>query len=203
MIVHPPYSPVLAVSRRILCSLATTAVMLSLATAALAQTTGTQGAFKGFGSSKDPIQIEADNLGVASADQVVTITGNVQVRQRETTLTSQTMKIFYDQTAPSGAADPSGAGQLRRIEAAGGVKITQPGQAVTGEQGWFDLTTQKAEITGHVVLTQCNNAAKGSRLLINLKTGEYRLEGGQEGKRIQMSIQPDQKTGTPADGKCR
>ena len=183
-----------------------------IAPVAMAAATGTQGTFKGFGNSRDPIAIEADNLGVASADQVVTISGNVQVRQKDTTLSTQTLKIFYDQSSAPAPADPGAVGagqQLRRLEAAGGVKISQPDQTVTGDSGWFDMTSQRAEITGHVVLTQCKNIAKGSRLDINLKTGEYRLEGEQrgDGKRIQLLIAPDDKSSGPAgssgDGKCR
>ncbi len=187
---------------------------------ALAAATGTSNSFKGFGGGHDPIQIEADNLGVVSPDQVVTITGNVTVKQKETTLYTQTLKVFYEQAnaladaakpadpaKPADAAkpaDPSAVGQnsqLRRFEASGGVKITQPDQTVTGESGWFDMASQKAEVEGHVVLTQCKNVAKGSKLLINLKTGEYRLEG--EGKRIQILIDNQPKGQGSNDTKCR
>jgi lipopolysaccharide export system protein LptA len=156
---------------------------------------GTSNAFKGFGNSKDPIQIEADNLGVATPDQIVTITGNVQVQQKDTTLNTQVLKVFYENAQGTQApADPTSSGtQIRRFEASGHLVITQPNQTVTGDSGWFDMPSQKAEVLGNVVLTQCTNVARGSKLLINLRTGEYKLEGGDKG-RVQLSITNNDKS---------
>ena len=143
--------------------------------------TGTSSAFKGFGSSKDPISIDADNLGVAGPDQIVTITGNVVVKQKDSTLYTQLLKVFYENqpgATPAPGADPTTSGtQLKRFEAYQGVKITQPDQTVSGDTGWFDMQKQLAEVTGNVILTQCKNIARGSRLTVNLKTGEYHLFG--------------------------
>lgn len=166
------------------------------------------GTFKGFGNNKEPIQIEADNMGVASADQVVTITGNVHVQQKDATLTTQTLKVFYDQSQKPAAANADGpAGQLRRFEASGGLKITEPDQSVTGDSGWFDIPSQKAEVTGNVVLTQNKNVARGSKLLINLATGEYKLLGGGPGSgnngRVILLLDPNAKEGQGAQGKTK
>lgn len=162
------------------------------------------GTFKGFGNNKEPIQIEADNMGVASADQVVTITGNVHVQQKDATLTTQTLKVFYDQSqkpAPANADSPTG--QLRRFEASGGLKITEPDQSVTGDSGWFDIPSQKAEVTGNVILTQNKNVARGSKLLINLATGEYKLLGGGNNGRVILLLDPNSKEGQGAQGKTK
>ncbi len=164
------------------------------------------GTFKGFGNNKEPIQIEADNMGVASADQVVTITGNVNVRQKDATLTTQTLKVFYDQSqkpAAQTANADSPAGQLRRFEASGGLKITEPDQSVTGDSGWFDIPSQKAEVTGNVILTQNKNVARGSKLLINLATGEYKLLGGGTNGRVILLLDPNSKEGQGAQGKTK
>lgn len=162
------------------------------------------GTFKGFGNNKEPIQIEADNMGVASADQVVTITGNVHVQQKDATLTTQTLKVFYDQAQKPAAASADGpTGQLRRFEASGGLKITEPDQSVTGDSGWFDIPSQKAEVTGNVILTQNKNVARGSKLLINLATGEYKLLGGGTNGRVILLLDPNSKEGQGAQGKTK
>jgi lipopolysaccharide export system protein LptA len=183
-------------------------VLTMVAAQALAVEANAPTAFKGFGNNKDPIQIEADNMSVATPDQVVTFTGGVNVKQKDSTLATQTLKVFYDnspqsqavaqtqaqtqaQATPASPTTPNA--QLRRFEAAGGVKITEPDQSVTGDSGWFDIASQKAEVDGHVVLTQAKNVARGSRLLINLKTGEYKLEGGGPAGRIQLLIDPNSK----------
>jgi lipopolysaccharide export system protein LptA len=161
-------------------------------------------AFKGFGNSKDPIQIEADNMNVATPDQIVTFTGNVVVHQKTATLTTQELKVFYDNTkpaqpdaTPSPAATPGAPNaQLKRFEAAGGLKIAEPDQTVTGDSGWFDMATQKAEVNGHVILTHGKDVATGSKMQINLKTGIYRLEG-----RVQMLLNPGTSDGAAAPAK--
>jgi lipopolysaccharide export system protein LptA len=163
--------------------------------------------FKGFGNSKDPIQIEADNVSVATPDQIVTFTGNVNVKQKDSTLTTHELKVFYDNTPPTpGAAPPPAAGapnaQLRRFEASGGLKITEPDQTVTGDSGWFDMTSQKAEVDGNVVLTHAKDVARAAKLLINLVTGQYKLEGGGNTGRVIMLLNPgDNQTPAPAKPK--
>jgi len=185
-----------------------TLCVLSGATAGAQNTSS--GAFKGFGNNKDPIQIEADNMNVATPNQLVTFNGSVVVHQKDATLTTSELKVFYENNSQPGAtpvsAPPAGStpaapnAQLRRFEAAGGLKITEPDQSVTGDSGWFDIAAQKAEVDGHVVLTQAKNVARGSKLLINLKTGEYKLEGGGSAGRIQLMIDPNA-NGQPAPAK--
>jgi lipopolysaccharide export system protein LptA len=172
-------------------------LLAGLAGGVLLAATSAPTAFKGFGNSKDPIQIEADNMTVATPDQVVTFIGGVTVHQKDATLATQELKVFYDNSpqsqAPAAVASAaSGApnAQLRRFEATGGLKIAEPDQSVTGDSGWFDMSSQKAEVNGHVILTHAKDVARGSKLLINLKTGEYRLEGGGSNGKIQMMLNP-------------
>jgi lipopolysaccharide export system protein LptA len=155
-------------------------------------------AFKGFGSNaKDPIQIEADSLEVLDKDRNAVFNGNVSVRQRDTVLKTLRLKVFYEGKAAEGlAASSSGAGQqIRRFEAEGRVLISQKDQTVTGERGWFDMRAQTAQITGSVVLTQGRNVARGDRLTIDLKSGQYKLDNS--GGRVQLILEP-QKADAPA-----
>ena len=176
---------------------AAAALALSGAAALAAGESGMSEAFKGFGSNaKDPIQIEADSLEVLDKDQNAQFTGNVHVRQKDTTLKTLRLKVFYEGKAAAGLATAPAGGsaadqqQIRRLEAEGRVLITQKDQTVVGDSGWFDMRTQTAQINGHVVLTQCKNVARGDRLSIDLKSGQYKLDGS---GRVQLILDATKK----------
>ena len=157
-------------------------------------------AFRGFGSNgKDPIQIEADALEVLDRDRNAVFTGNVNVRQKDTVLKTQRLKVFYEGKAAEGFTQAAGGSnqQIRRFEAEGRVLINQKDQTVTGDQGWFDMRSQNAQITGTVVLTQGKNVARGDKLTVDLKTGRYKLEN--TGGRVQLILEPQKDGAKPAD----
>ncbi len=148
-------------------------------------------AFKGLGSNgKDPIQIEADSLDVMDRDRNAVFTGNVNVRQRDTVLKTQRLKVFYEGKAADGVSQAAATSnqQIRRFEAEGRILINQKDQTVTGDHGWFDMRSQTAQITGQVVLTQGKNVARGDKLSVDLKTGRYKLEN--TGGRVQLILEP-------------
>lgn len=182
----------------------TVLLALALAPAALAPADAlAQGsmseAFKGFGANrKDPIQIEADSLEVFDKDRNAVFTGNVNVRQKDTVLKTQRLKVFYEGKAAEGLAQASTGSnqQIRRFEAEGRVLITQKDQTVTGDHGWFDMRSQTSQILGSVILTQGKNVARGDRLTIDLKTGQYKLDNS--GGRVQLILEPQKNEATPA-----
>jgi lipopolysaccharide export system protein LptA len=175
----------------------TVLLALALAPAALAPADAlAQGsmseAFKGFGANrKDPIQIEADSLEVRDKESVALFSGNVLVRQSQTVMKAARLKVFYDSKPgqEGGAGLPSNQ-QFRRLEAEGRVTISQGDQTVTGEQGWFDMKSEEAMVTGGVVLTQGKNVARGERLAIDMKTGQYRLDAAKGSGRVQLTLEP-------------
>src|SRR5665213_598892 len=80
---------------------------MSVAGAAVAQhaATGVPNAMQGFSQNRDqPIHIEAPVLEVRDKKKEATFSGNVKVVQGDTTLTSETLVVFYEQ-AP--APDPA------------------------------------------------------------------------------------------------
>lgn len=170
---------------------------------AASETVGMSEAFKGFGSNgKDPIQIDADSLEVLDKDQNAVFTGNVHVLQKDTVLKTLRLKVFYEGKAAAalgGATAKPAAGtvkpaagadqqQIRRLEAEGKVLINQKDQTVVGDRAWFDMASQTAQVLGHVVLTQGTNVGRGDRLSIDLKTGQYKLDGG----RVQLILDSKQ-----------
>ena len=211
-------------------SLATAAFALALIApgAALAQSamSGVPNAMQGFSQNRDqPIQIEAASLEMRDKKKEATFAGNVKVVQGDTTMTSKTLVVFYDQAAaPAPAAPtaanakaaksapmqaatpgPGGSSSIRRLEAKGNVVVTQKDQVVTGDTAVFDTKTNLITMLGgagnQVVLTQCQNVLRGDRLLVDMTTGVSRVEsdsGRVQGLFIQSQGGSSGKCGTPA-----
>jgi lipopolysaccharide export system protein LptA len=179
----------------------TIAFLLTLATActATAQSSaqGVPNAMQGFSQNRDqPIQIEAASLEMRDKKKEATFSGNVKVIQGDTTMTSKTLVVFYENGSQSPAAAPAnaksaskpapplqsatpgpgGTSQIRRLKASGNVVVTQKDQVVTGQTAVFDTTTNLITMLGGVVLTQCKNVMRGDRLSVDMTTGVSRLE---------------------------
>ena len=155
---------------------------------------GVPNAMQGFSQNRDqPIQIEAASLEMRDKKKEATFSGNVKVVQGDTTMTSKSLVVFYDsgaaatpapanakgaKTAPMQAASPGpgGSSSIRKLEAKGGVVVTQKDQVVTGESAIFDTRANLITMAGGVVLTQCKNVLRGDRLLVDMTTGVSRVE---------------------------
>jgi lipopolysaccharide export system protein LptA len=191
------------------------AMVLSLAGAPLyAQPSkGPPNALQGFSQNRDqPVQIEATTLEVRDKDKVATFSGDVHVTQGDTNLRCKALVVFYEQddaTADKGkglkAASPGPGGQqrIKRLEARGGVVVTQKEQIATGETGVFDMKTNTVTLHGKVVMTQGQNVLRGDHLVVDLTSGVSRVESGKNGQgRVQGLFQPgsgalDLKSGMP------
>lgn len=150
---------------------------------------GVPNAMQGFSQNRDqPIQIEAGSLEMLDQKKQATFAGDVKVVQGDTTLKAQTLVVFYDakDSQPPGAKGkaamksaspgPGGSSSIRRLEARGGVVVTQKEQVVTGDLATFDPRANLITMKGNVVLTQCKNVLRGDRLLVNMTTGVSRVE---------------------------
>jgi len=178
------------------------------ATLTHAQTsTGVPNAMQGFSQNRDqPIQIEAASLEVRDKKKEAVFSGNVKVTQGDTTMSSKTLVVFYDQQdapppqqqpkqkgakpapgAPMQQAQPgpTGSSSIKRLEARGSVKVTQKDQVVTGDLAIFDTKANLMTMSGGVVLTQCKNVLKGDRLLVDMTTGTSRVESDSGTGRVQ------------------
>ena len=79
-----------------------------------------------------------------------------------------------EQSAGAGKSQPA---QLTRIEARGKVIVTSKnGQNATGDWADFDVKSNKVIVGGDVVLTQGKNVVRGTRLLIDMVTGESTIQ---------------------------
>jgi lipopolysaccharide export system protein LptA len=175
------------------------AAIFALATAAASEAAAQKAvqdvpnAMQGFSQNRDqPIKIEAASLELRDKKKQATFSGNVKVMQGDTTMTSKTLVAFYEKNAaPSASANsigtksaplksetpgPGGSSSIRRLEAKGGVVVTQKDQIVSGEAAVFDTRTNRIAMLGGVVLTQCKSVMRGDRLTVDMSTGVSRIE---------------------------
>jgi len=185
--------------RRIARGAGAAAFMLAMAAAghagAQSAVSGVPNAMQGFQQNRDqPIQIEAASLEMRDKKKEATFSGNVKVVQGDTTMTSNSLVVFYDSTpapaaapaanakaakaAPMQAATPGpgGSSSIKRLEAHGSVVVTQKDQVVTGDTAVFDTKTNLITMLGGIVLTQGKNVLRGDRLLVDMTTGVSRVE---------------------------
>jgi len=152
---------------------------------------GPPNALQGFSQNHDqPVHIEAATLEVRDKDKMATFSGDVRVTQGDTNLRCKTLKVYYEQDDANGdknkslkAATPGPGGQqrIKRLEAHGGVVVTQKDQTATGETGIFDMKSNTVTLNGTVVMTQGQNVLRGDRLVVNLTSGVSRVESGKNG----------------------
>jgi len=162
---------------------------------------GPPNALRGFSQNHDQqVHIEAATLEVRDKDKVATFSGDVRVTQGDTNMRCKTLMVFYeqddakaDQSKSLKAASPGPGGQqrIKRLEARGGVVVTQKDQTATGETGVFDMKSNTVTLNGEVVMTQGQNVLRGDRLVVNLTSGVSRVESGKNGRdRVQGLFVP-------------
>jgi lipopolysaccharide export system protein LptA len=186
-------------------------------TPAATASSGPPNALQGFSQNRDkPLKITSASLEVRDKEKIATFSGDVHLVQGDTTLRSKTLIVFYDDEA-DGKSDasksdaqkpakpPAVAGadaapisqQIRRVEAKGGVLVTQKDQTATGESGIFDMQANTVTLLGNVVISQGQNVVRGDRLTVDLNSGVSRVECGKtQGQcRVQALIQPNSMKG--------
>ena len=154
---------------------------------------GPPNALQGFSQNRDqPVKIQSDKMVVRDKDKMATFTGDVHVTQGDTEMHSKVLVVYYVdsskpgpapattmKTSPPGAAPGSGEQQqIRRIEATGGVLVTQKDQNAAGDSGIFDMQSNTVTLNGNVVVTRGKDVVRGQRLVVDLNTGVSRIDGG-------------------------
>ena len=129
---------------------------------------------------KAPVDIEADSLDVDDKQSSAVFVGGVVARQGSFTMRSTKLTAHY--VGGSGLGDPLAAkkgksenttAQLKEIRADGKVVITST-NAHKAEGDWakFDAKTNTVEVGGDVRLSQGKTVVRGTRILINMNSGE-------------------------------
>ncbi len=141
--------------------------------------------FNGFqAKSKDPVEVNANVLDISEKgkQRISVFSGNVVVSRGDTVLKAAKITLFSDLKSTSQDG-------FTRIEATGGVFVSSKDQTVTGQTAVVDMTTHVITVSGGVVLSQGGNVLTGSQLVVNLATGQARIEQD-AGKQIRGIFTP-------------
>ena len=160
-------------------------MILSAGAAAAALVAGA--AHAQLSQNKGPIDITGDSMVVHDPEHLIIWKGRVEALQDQDRLRTDLLNIWYKSAAkPAGAPKSAGTpggdfGAIDRMEATGNVYFVTPGQVAKGDKAVYTADNDTIVVTGDVVLTQGENVGRGSRLVINLATGNSTLEGGGAG----------------------
>jgi LPS export ABC transporter protein LptC/lipopolysaccharide transport protein LptA len=133
-----------------------------------------------------PVDLSADSLEVDDTRKVAVFRGDVDAAQDTFRITCAELSAFYKGDtglvdAASAAPQPKDAArtgtELTRIEARKDVRVTsKDGQTATGDWADFDTKANKVTMGGNVVLSKGKSMVRGTRLLIDLTTGEGKID---------------------------
>jgi lipopolysaccharide export system protein LptA len=155
-----------ALAARVLAAALTAAV--AFAAGATAQTAATPRL-----DTDTPIEISADALEVRQEAHIAVFRGNVDARQGNLRLHADSLTVHYRPEGGAGAANA-----ISRIDAEGSVFVSSPRETAQGARGVYDVERSIITLTDDVVLTRGENVVRGRRLVMNLTTGQSRIEGG-------------------------
>ena len=133
-------------------------------------------------SSKEPIEITADELEVFRIENKAIFTGTVEAVQGEMKLNADKMTVFYaqnnnDNNEKSTPSSPSAgsSNSIERIKATGKVFLSTPSETAQGNYGDYDLNTKTIKLNEEVVLTKGKNVVKGDFFVYNQETGHSKV----------------------------
>lgn len=137
--------------------------------------------FGNFGSSKEPIKIDADRLDVFDKEGRAVFSGNVVAVQGESTMNCSLMTVLYEQRREGGGAGTPGPqtaddSSIKKIDCKGPVTIVSKTQVATGDNASFDRVANKIYLTGNAALSDGPNVTRGERVVYDLNTGVANVE---------------------------
>jgi len=131
-----------------------------------------------------PIDITADSLDVDDHRKLAVFRGDVDATQDTFNIRCAELSAFYKGEA--GLVDAADMGaqrqgksktELTRIEARKDVHVTsKDGQTATGDWADFDTKANKVTMGGNVVLSKGKSMVRGTRLVIDMTTGESKID---------------------------
>lgn len=127
-----------------------------------------------------PVEVTADQFSVDQASGKAVFDGNVLIAQGEMRLSAGTVTIEY--------AEEGSENSISRLLATGGVTFVTSSDAAEASDAVYSVSQGTVTLSGDVLLTQGRNAIAGDRLVLNLESGNGRMEG-----RVRTVF-------TPADG---
>ena len=145
---------------------ATFAIVLTLATSALAQGTGVA-----FGTIRQdtglPVEVTADNLSVDQATGKAIFTGNVLIGQGDMRLSAARVAVVYRSNGDG----------IASLEATGGVTLVSGADAAEAQRADYSIDDGTIVMSGNVLLAQGRSALSADRMSVRLSDGTAQMSG--------------------------
>jgi lipopolysaccharide export system protein LptA len=122
-------------------------------------------------NSAAPIDFGAQHIELQDKANRALLSGNVQIKQAEMTLTAARVTVTYTGQVASGSP------QVSRLDASGGVTVARPDQTARSQYAVYDLNRRVITMVGAVTLRQGANNVSGGRLSIDLDSGRATIDG--------------------------
>ena len=131
--------------------------------------------------SNAPVDITADELETANGACTSIWRGHAEALQDTARLRADVLTTEFARKS-SGAGKTGACGDLVRMTADGSVYYVTPNQKVHGDNAVYLADSDMLTVTGDVVATQGQNVLRGSKMVINTKTGQGRMVGSATGR---------------------
>jgi len=120
--------------------------------------------------SADSVLTARDKIEFTGSENKMTAVGAPVATKGADTLTADTMSAYFTK-------DDDGKMTADKISARGHVVIKTATETAMGDDGVYDVTSQKAVLTGKVRILQDQNWLEGTRADVDMDTGISRLSG--------------------------
>lgn len=152
--------------------------------------------------SNAPVDITADELEVVNADCLAIWRGSAEALQDGSRLRADVLRIRYAPGRTGATSGDTSCGDLQGMEAQGSVFYVTPQQRVRSNAAVYDAAADTITMTGDVVAAQGQNVLRGERLVIQVSTGQARMETSARGAgssgRVRGVFYPNGSQGQPA-----
>ena len=139
------------------------------------------------GSPDQKIRITADRLVVDTKTDSAEFIGNVRAAQGSTVITSDRLKVLYDQSSEKASAKETGA-SIKAIISTGNVIIHFDDKVATTDKAVYSSQTGIFTLTGKGTrVTSGDNSITGEKITVDRKKDRMTVESG-EGSRVNAVI---------------
>jgi len=139
-------------------------------------------------AGNEAIQIVADELISYNEDQYAEFIGNVRVTQGNFTITSDTLRIYYQGELLDNEKKGGDEELLKKIIATGNVKISSEQYNAEAEKAEYDTATMTVILSGeNAKVFSGKNSITGSKITLNRQSGQVKVIGSAN-KRIKAEF---------------
>ncbi len=145
-----------------------------------------------FGLGSGQIQITSDQLIADSEENSAEFIGNVRAVQKDTTITSNRMKIYFKKSAKETKEEPA-PDALLKIVISGNVEIKFDNRVAVTQEAVYIAEEKRLVLRGpNTKITSGKDTISGEKITYFRDKGRIQVEGGQ-GNRVEALIYPGPK----------